>query len=91
MWQDRISHEVKNLIDLDKFAEEYLRRINKNKQEMPENFAIKLARRGMREMLIKKGLLSHQAVHLLHSCGMEIYPRMYVGCGCHAELKRLPR
>lgn len=85
VWKQRISPSVSELIDLDKFADEYLKRINSNKSKMPEGFAIKTARRAMREMLIKKGIPSHEAVHLLHSCGMAVYPRMYAGCGCHKD------
>ncbi len=80
IWQDSITPDVKALVDIDKVAQEFARRIRKNREEhmLPENMANIQARRDMAAMLVKKGVKPCDAAHLLHKC--EVTP--YSGCSC---------
>ena len=78
-WQDRISPEIKQLIDIDAAAKEFKRLINKKLGEgMPVNYASTKARQEMGAMLQKKGLSNAEAVHFMHVSEVEPYS----GCGC---------
>lgn len=88
-WKDIINSEIKATIDLDAFAVNYLAKIKNNiAAGNPENFAIKKAMQDLRMVLIGYGFKVHDIVHLLHFCGMAIYPKMYNGCGCHEKQQK---
>lgn len=83
-WKDKIGVEVAAKINLDNFAVNYLAKINNNlKAGSPQNYAIRKAQADLRISLSDYGFKVHDIVHLLHFCGMAIYPKMYNGCGCH--------
>lgn len=78
-WQDRITQEVKDLVDVDLVAEAFKRKWESLQEEgWPANRAAINARRYITELLKRKGVNNAQAVHLLHVC--EVLP--YSGCGC---------
>lgn len=87
-WQDKISAEVKSLINLDAFAKNYLAKIHNNmKSGEPENYAVRHAKNDLTIILKDYGIKSHDIAHLLHFCGLDIYPKMYSRCGCHEYLR----
>lgn len=87
-WQSKISDEVKGLINLEAFAKNYLAKITNNiKKGDPHNFAIRRAQSDLRKVLIEYQVKTHDIVHLLHFCGLAVYPGMYAGCGCHEYLR----
>lgn len=88
-WRDKISAEIKATINLDSFAKNYLAKINNNlKSGEPLNYAVRHAQSDLRVVLADYGLKMHDIAHLLHFCGMAIFPAMYSGCGCHEHLRK---
>jgi hypothetical protein len=78
-WRDRVSDEIKALIDIDAAALEFERRIKDNLSKgLPENNARIIARKNMAQLLKRKGVNSSDATHFLHVT--EKAP--YNGCGC---------
>ena len=89
-WQAVISDEIKSTINLDAFAKNYLAKIKNNqKNGEPEHFAIRHASADLRKLLEEYKIKTAEIVHLLHFCGMAIYPRMYNKCGCHEQPQEL--
>lgn len=87
-WQDVIGKDVKFAIDIDLFASNYLHRIKRNIQAgEPLNYAVRHAKNDLVAILSKRGIKAHDIIHLLHFCGMAIFPAMYAGCGCHEHLR----
>lgn len=87
-WKVLIGNDVKQLINIDAFAKNYLSKINNNlKLGKCERESVALAKADLRKILIEYGIKAHDIAHLIHFCGMAIYPQMYKGCGCHDHLK----
>lgn len=86
-WKDRISQNVKLLIDIDT-ARDLIK--NKYDKALQEGFPATAARRKVMkevsQLMIKKGVPSFEATHFLHVS--EVFP--YSGCGCclHRQYNR---
>ncbi len=88
-WKDVICAEVRALVNLDAFAENYFSRIKNNiAHGEPVNYAVRHAKNDLRAILVDRGVKMHDIAHLLHFCGLAIYPAMYAGCGCHEHLRK---
>lgn len=79
IWQERISEDVKQKIDIENAAKEFKRRINVNiSRNYPSKRAVVEARIDMLNLLKEKGVKPFDAVQFLHFCEVEPYS----GCGC---------
>ena len=78
-WQDKISTEVKEKINIEVARNVYVQKIKEKRENgTPPNFAERQAAKEMLAMLKQKGICNATAVHTLHF--MEV--TAYSGCGC---------
>lgn len=85
-WKDRISDEVKELVDLDLFRKMFADNLKKKLKDMqPINYSERQTSKEMVILLTKKGVSNSDAIHLLHVSEVT----RYSGCGCCLHRKNI--